>query len=1036
MPPAVVSTHACVVDHADRVIDQLHKILAAPSRASTHASSSTSTTTSARLICVFVLSGAMDIEKFCGNLAPSCDALSPALAVRSLHMHALTNHDDLSAPVLVVMQLPTNDSIDNATHQDLAALMAAVRQPPKSSRLVAFFDESTDERVLVSNASFVDNNFVTKTLPAPARCEVDDTIHECAIFVMDNLTRVAIAYVPQRKRDALLRAISLQWVEYAAAPAAGDTCHTFAFVSLHNVGGDVHTDRAAFWKEFGASFCAVVRSRSTDHFLVLPAHVGALMACLVRGGAWDAYLEWLAAQSSNVSVLGLPVRQVDVEAVRSLRLLRTDSIESFGCAAAFAAAVGEAGWSERTNWIGSTDSDMHRLFADVAAVTFSLAQVEDDESVTRGASDDPARMTLDDIVAHSHVTESHGDGDFAVAIASTIAQPGACYLVFRANQLHAVLERPRGDEPFHIADVGRLQRWMSYITHLAAGQRIGETHIPVAMHGFVDWFVIVMCDLCRTSDTGAIDVDSLCYDLMSGEVVVCSGRSDGWRELRRANEVDSLALPMDPSLFAVVSMRVHDPAAESMMLATGEIHQVDVNEERNGATIAFAPTAPVVDGDFMLIEMLVMVEQWQLVRPRASANGGEAEAALVAEVVAAGEAAVSEAVAMAEEESVRQALAAATARATAAEAAQVAAEAAAKAETTARLAAEANEKAAVEREKATKAALEAELNAAEARQRDAAAEIERERAARRAAEAEAARARQTAEEAETSTRKAREAADAQARSAAEANARADAARSSAEADAKSRAEADARADAARAAAEEQARSAAEANARAEGARAAAEAYARSKVEADARANAARAVADAHARSAAEANARADAANRERLRVAATLDAERNAATAAAQQRARDAAAAPLTRHEVAAILAIPVLTDPKALTVRNTRISCGRLGITHAELVGLVERNNRCTLTPADFNRLRFLRLKLAHTEFVKRATTRVAPRRKETPVYPYFANNRDDLAASLPGVPGRGTVQFPTNVAQALRLPMTHVLIVARLRLRTKRMK
>jgi hypothetical protein len=308
-------------------------------------------------------------------------------------------------------------------------------------------------------------------------------------------------------------------------------------------------------------------------------------------------------------------------------------------------------------WLPRESDFLKRLVAGlVDGAKFALFEVGVRQAAKRAAGDASAgtshRAAVDVNGApqrapqHSHDAESHGEGDFAVAIASTIAQPGACYLVFRANQLHAVLERPRGDEPFHIADVGRLQRWMSYITHLAAGQRIGKTHIPVAMHGFVDWFVIVMCDLRRTSDTGAIDVDSLRGDLMSGKVVVCSGRSDGWRELRRANDMDSLALPMDPSKFAALSVRVHEPDAETMMLATGEIHKVDVKKQRNGATIAFAPTAPVVDGDFMLIEMLVMVEQWQLVRPRASANGGEAETALVqcaAKVVAEGEAAASEA---------------------------------------------------------------------------------------------------------------------------------------------------------------------------------------------------------------------------------------------------------------------------------------------------------------------------------------------------------------------------------------------------------
>jgi hypothetical protein len=205
-------------------------------------------------------------------------------------------------------------------------------------------------------------------------------------------------------------------------------------------------------------------------------------------------------------------------------------------------------------------------------------------------------------------------GDYPVCIVSVISSPGVCYLIRVNNVIVAVRERPGDDKPFLIGDVARLQRWMPHITHYN-GQKLGVNAIPVAMHGFVDRFVVALCELPRANDN--IDFDELHSLLMSNELVLCAGRSDGWYELRQQNELDERCVPLDMQLCTMFSGRMFDQSAASMFLASGELIECDVNETRGEASFPFAPQLPQLDdNDVVLLELMFKLEQWQHVKPR------------------------------------------------------------------------------------------------------------------------------------------------------------------------------------------------------------------------------------------------------------------------------------------------------------------------------------------------------------------------------------------------------------------------------------
>jgi hypothetical protein len=237
---------------------------------------------------------------------------------------------------------------------------------------------------------------------------------------------------------------------------------------------------------------------------------------------------------------------------------------------------------------------------------------------------------LIDVVPHG---ANRRFGDYPVCILSTIASPGGGYVVRENNAAKAVRERPSDDKVFLVADVARLQRWMPHITH-HNGQQLGVDAVPVAMHGFVDRFVVALCDLPRDAED-EIDFDELHSLVMSSELVLCAGRSDGWYELRRQNELDDGCLALDMDLCTMFAGRVFDPGASNMFLATGELADCDVNETRAGASFPFAPPPPQLDdNDCVLLELLFKIEQWQRVVPQTVRAEQESE------LVAAAEAAV------------------------------------------------------------------------------------------------------------------------------------------------------------------------------------------------------------------------------------------------------------------------------------------------------------------------------------------------------------------------------------------------------------
>jgi ankyrin repeat protein len=205
-------------------------------------------------------------------------------------------------------------------------------------------------------------------------------------------------------------------------------------------------------------------------------------------------------------------------------------------------------------------------------------------------------------------------GDYPVCIVSVISSPGVCYLIRANNLIVAVRGRPADDKPFLIADVARLQRWMPHITHYN-GQKLGVNAVPVAMHGFVDRFVVALCEVPRAGDN--IDFDELYSLLMSNELVLCAGRLDGWYELRQQNELNERCVPLDMQLCSMFSGRVFDPSAASMFLASGELIECNVNETRGETSFPFAPQLPQLDdNDAVLLELMFKLEQWQHVKPR------------------------------------------------------------------------------------------------------------------------------------------------------------------------------------------------------------------------------------------------------------------------------------------------------------------------------------------------------------------------------------------------------------------------------------
>jgi surface antigen len=216
----------------------------------------------------------------------------------------------------------------------------------------------------------------------------------------------------------------------------------------------------------------------------------------------------------------------------------------------------------------------------------------------------------------------HGNiGDETAAVLSTTVKgPGVWYIIMIENELRAVAELPADVTFYYIVDVARLHRWLPRIIHFdSIKHTIGSNVIPVAMHGWLDKFVIARCGVEL-----ACDFERARDMLMVGKLVLCAGRSDGWYELRFCDHVEG-RIPLEiKGHFVIGRMRVFEESRRTMMRANGESEPLNLDEQRHGVSLPFFPAVPSdVGDDAVLLEILCMVTHWQAVHV-----GGEKRATI------------------------------------------------------------------------------------------------------------------------------------------------------------------------------------------------------------------------------------------------------------------------------------------------------------------------------------------------------------------------------------------------------------------------
>jgi hypothetical protein len=296
-----------------------------------------------RPVRAVVLSTAIDADAYAMDIAPTQQEIVPATNVFDLNIRMLADASQADAPVLVVVKLPANVDDGAPALRNVKALFLSLRQPPTQTVPAALFDASPSDRLLLSRADVADNAFRPRTSPvAQLVDESQDGLHRIANSITVHSERLSIAYVPDGARSTMLTTVSEQWIAHTVDRRA----FRFAFLKLHNANGDAVSDRIGDWRVFDAVFAASVPAASSEHFLVLLSHVGALVSCLVSGGAWVGYLAWLAAQDGEVSVAGLAPRRIDKEAVARLARLGSDKVECFESERDIESRVGASVWTD------------------------------------------------------------------------------------------------------------------------------------------------------------------------------------------------------------------------------------------------------------------------------------------------------------------------------------------------------------------------------------------------------------------------------------------------------------------------------------------------------------------------------------------------------------------------------------------------------------------------------------------------------------------------------------------------------------------
>lgn len=215
--------------------------------------------------------------------------------------------------------------------------------------------------------------------------------------------------------------------------------------------------------------------------------------------------------------------------------------------------------------------------------------------------------------------EARGDQTVAVEFAAArFNTPGVCYLVFDAerSQLRVQRERP-ANAPFHIAHVARMHRWMEHVVHFAPRRhQFWNTHVAVADSGFVDAFVLVHPRLAVSAEFDAETRRALYERIVSEDVVLCAGRSDGWLELVRACDLTSDTalshlIPLALSHLQPHSFRLYDPEAQPTLPLISEASANAVAPTLDIRMAHFAPQRVATTS--LKLEFLCKVRGWQLV---------------------------------------------------------------------------------------------------------------------------------------------------------------------------------------------------------------------------------------------------------------------------------------------------------------------------------------------------------------------------------------------------------------------------------------
>lgn len=233
-------------------------------------------------------------------------------------------------------------------------------------------------------------------------------------------------------------------------------------------------------------------------------------------------------------------------------------------------------------------------------------------------SDDDALDELGD----ADVDDEQLRGDQTVAIefaAVKFATPGAVYVLYDAarNQLRVQMERPPAAQPFHVAHVARMHRWMAHVIHLSPQhQEMWSTHAAVADAGFVDAFVLVSArvGLGAPHELTESARQTLHDGIAAGALVLCAGRSDGWLELMPRADVGSSHIPLPLAHLHPHTIRLFDANAQPSLplLSTPTAKAVGGTAPAFDVRLRhFAPKA--VGGTELKLEMLCKMSGWHLV---------------------------------------------------------------------------------------------------------------------------------------------------------------------------------------------------------------------------------------------------------------------------------------------------------------------------------------------------------------------------------------------------------------------------------------